>query len=154
MMTQLTVTGPYVNKTLFEQANVPLPGAQATWDQWVDASRKVAKATQVPFAVAFDRSGHRFAGPAISMGSKYFAIPWAALTLDTDEKRFILGVSKDRLENAPGFDKDHWPSMADATWATELHSYYNVTPYWEDYNLDTARDRRSTPDDLTSPRTY
>src|SRR5438105_11317724 len=55
MMTQLTVTGPYVNKTLFEQANVPLPGAQATWEQWVDATRKVAKATQVPFAVAFDR---------------------------------------------------------------------------------------------------
>jgi alpha-1,4-digalacturonate transport system substrate-binding protein len=72
MMTQLTVTGPYVNKTLFEQANVPLPGPQATWDQWVDASRKVAKATQVPFAIAFDRSGHRFAGPAISMGAKYF----------------------------------------------------------------------------------
>ena len=93
-------------------------------------------------------------GGFLGMGSKYFAIPWAALTLDTDEKRFILGVSKDRLENAPGFDKDHWPSMADPTWATELHSYYNVTPYWEDYNLDTARDRRSTPDDLTSPRTY
>src|SRR6516225_9143362 len=72
MMTQLTVTGPYVNKTLFEQANVPLPGPKATWDQWIDASRKVAKATQVPYAVAFDRSGHRFAGPAISMGAKYF----------------------------------------------------------------------------------
>ena len=72
MMTQLTVTGPYVNKTLFEQANVPLPGPKATWDEWADATRKVAKATQVPFAIAFDRSGHRFAGPAISMGAKYF----------------------------------------------------------------------------------
>ena len=72
MMTQLTVTGPYVNKTLFEQANVPLPGPKATWDDWADATRKVAKATQVPFAIAFDRSGHRFAGPAISMGAKFF----------------------------------------------------------------------------------
>src|SRR6478735_5800139 len=42
MMTQLTDTGPYVNKTLFDQAKVPLPGANATWDDWVDASRKVA----------------------------------------------------------------------------------------------------------------
>ena len=72
MMTQLTVTGPFVNKTLFEQANVPLPGPKATWDEWAEATRKVAKATQVPFAMAFDRSGHRFAGPAISMGAKYF----------------------------------------------------------------------------------
>jgi alpha-1,4-digalacturonate transport system substrate-binding protein len=71
-MTQLTVTGPYVNKTLFEQANVPLPGPKATWDDWAEATRKVAKATQVPFAIAFDRSGHRFAGPAISMGAKFF----------------------------------------------------------------------------------
>ena len=72
MMTQLTVTGPYVNKTLFEQANVPLPGPKATWDEWAEAARKVAKATQVPFAIAFDRSGHRFAGPSISMGAKFF----------------------------------------------------------------------------------
>ena len=33
---------------------------------------KVAKATQVPFAMAFDRSGHRFAGAAISQGAKIF----------------------------------------------------------------------------------
>jgi alpha-1,4-digalacturonate transport system substrate-binding protein len=72
MMTQLTVTGPFVNRTLFEQANVPLPGPKATWDEWAEATRKVAKATQVPFAMAFDRSGHRFAGAAISMGAKYF----------------------------------------------------------------------------------
>ena len=72
MMTQLTVTGPFVNKTLFEQANVPLPGPKATWDEWAEATRKVAKTTQVPFAMAFDRSGHRFAGAAISMGAKYF----------------------------------------------------------------------------------
>jgi alpha-1,4-digalacturonate transport system substrate-binding protein len=72
MMTQLTVTGPYVNKTLFEQANVPLPGPKATCDDCAEATRKVAKATQVPFAIAFDRSGHRFAGPAISMGAKFF----------------------------------------------------------------------------------
>ena len=72
MMTQLTVTGPYVNKTLFEQANVPLPGPKATWDDWAEATRKVAKATQIPFAMAWDRSGHRFAGPAISMGAKFF----------------------------------------------------------------------------------
>jgi alpha-1,4-digalacturonate transport system substrate-binding protein len=72
MMTQLTVTGPFVNKTLFEQAKLPLPGPKATWDDWAAACRQVAKATQVPFAMAFDRSGHRFAGTAISQGAKIF----------------------------------------------------------------------------------
>jgi alpha-1,4-digalacturonate transport system substrate-binding protein len=72
MMTQLTVTAPFVNKTLFEQAKVPMPGPKATWDDWAAATRQVAKATQVPFAMAWDRSGHRFSGPAISQGAKFF----------------------------------------------------------------------------------
>lgn len=71
-MSQLTMTGPYVNKTLFEQAKVPMPGPKATWDEWVEATRKVAKANQLPAALAWDRSGHRFAGPAISYGAKLF----------------------------------------------------------------------------------
>jgi len=36
----------------------------------------------------------------------------------------------ERLKEAPGFDKDHWPSMADERWATSIHDYYHVTPYW------------------------
>lgn len=71
-MSQLTMTGPFVNKTLFEQAKLPLPGPKATWDEWADVARKVAKATQTPAAMAWDRSGHRFAGPAISYGAKMF----------------------------------------------------------------------------------
>ncbi|MGH8523646.1 MAG: PRC-barrel domain-containing protein, partial [Gammaproteobacteria bacterium] len=35
------------------------------------------------------------------------------------------------LDSAPGFDKDHWPSMADQRWGTEIHSYYGTHPYWE-----------------------
>ena len=72
MMTQLTVTGAFVNKTLFEQAKVPMPGAKATWDEWADATRKVAAATKTPFAMAMDRSGHRFAPLAVAMGAKIF----------------------------------------------------------------------------------
>jgi sporulation protein YlmC with PRC-barrel domain len=92
-------------------------------------------------------------GGFLGMGAKYFAIPWSALTLDAAEKRFVLAASKEMLEKAPGFDKDHWPSMADATWATQLHQYYDVTPYWSD-DLDVERDRRSTPDERSSPRAY
>src|SRR5205814_9692664 len=59
-------------------------------------------------AIMLDVTGGRIAyavlsfGGFLGMGSKYFAIPWSALTLDTEEKRFILDASKERLENAPG----------------------------------------------------
>lgn len=71
-MTQLTVTGPYVNKTLFEQAGVELPNAEATWEDWHDATREVAEAVGLEHGMAMDRTGHRFAGPAISQGAQYF----------------------------------------------------------------------------------
>jgi len=70
-------------------------------------------------------------GGFLGMGDKLFAIPWQALQLDTDNKCFILDVDKETLEGAPGFDKDHWPSMADPQWANQLHSYYGSRPYWE-----------------------
>ena len=72
LMSQLTVTGAFVNKTLFDQAKVPMPDAKATWEQWMAAAEKVAKATQVPFAMAMDRSGHRFAPLAVAYGAKIF----------------------------------------------------------------------------------
>ena len=71
-MTQLTVTGPYVNKTLFEQAGVALPGEGATWDDYATAVNQVAKKLDIPIPMAWDRSGHRVSGPAIAMGAKMF----------------------------------------------------------------------------------
>ncbi len=67
-------------------------------------------------------------GGILGLGDKLFAVPWEALTLDTDNKRFTLDVAKDRMEAAPGFDKDNWPNMADPAWAKEVHNYYGTTP--------------------------
>lgn len=70
-------------------------------------------------------------GGVFGMGDKLFAIPWSALILDADKHRFLLDVSENELEVAPGFDKAHWPHMGDLTWATEVHHQYRQTPYWE-----------------------
>jgi len=74
-MTQLTVTGPFINKTLFDQAKVDVPSDKSdkvTWEEWVKAASEVAQKTQTDFALGMDRSGHRLAGPAVSQGAKYF----------------------------------------------------------------------------------
>lgn len=67
-------------------------------------------------------------GGFLGLGEKLFAVPWEALKLDTLNKRFTLDVSRDRLEGAPGFDKAHWPDMADETWAKSIHDYYGTQP--------------------------
>jgi len=92
LMSQLTVTGAYVNKTLFEQAKVPMPGDKATWDEWMAAADKVAKATKVPFAMAMDRSGHRFAPLAVAYGAKIFdgnGVPVVDAGYQTAVKKFV-----------------------------------------------------------------
>lgn len=68
-------------------------------------------------------------GSFLGIGEKLFAVPWSALKLDTENKRFLLNIDKDRLKNAPGFDKDAWPDLADHTLSNDLHSYYGTKPY-------------------------
>ncbi len=70
--TEMTVTGPYVNLTMFEEAGVDLPPAGATWEDWAEAARAVQEATGAYAGMVMDRSGHRFAGPAMSYGAAYF----------------------------------------------------------------------------------
>ena len=68
-------------------------------------------------------------GGFLGMGDKLFAIPWSALQLDTENECFTLDVDKDRLKDAPGFDKDNWPNMADPQFQSDLHTYYGTSPH-------------------------
>ena len=70
-------------------------------------------------------------GGFLGMGDKLFAVPWRALTLDAENMCFVLDTTKERLEKAPGFDKNRWPSMADEAWARDVHAYYGHEPYWD-----------------------
>ena len=70
-------------------------------------------------------------GTFLGMGGKLFAIPWNALTYDLSDECFILKVDKEKLQNAPGFDQDHWPDMADRQFGTQISSYYGTKPFWK-----------------------
>jgi len=66
---EYTITGPYVNQTLFEQAGIDLPTGETSWEEWTDLTTQVAEATGTDYAIGVDRTGHRVAGPAMSMGA-------------------------------------------------------------------------------------
>jgi sporulation protein YlmC with PRC-barrel domain len=76
-------------------------------------------------------------GGFLGMGNKLFAVPWHSLHVDLDNHEFVLDVSRETLENAPGFDKSDWPDMADPDWGAQIHRHYGRTPYWEeDHRVD------------------
>ena len=83
-------------------------------------------------------------GGFLGMGNKLFAVPWDALTLDEGKKEFVLNVDKQKLENAPGFDKDNWPDMANMSWGSKIYTYYGKQPYWEATSNPTERPRAKT----------
>jgi len=121
-MSQLTMTGPYVNKTLFEQAKVAIPGPKATWDDWADAVRKVSKATQTKAGMAWDRSGHRFAGPAISYGAKIFDAK-GELVIDPGYKTAVtkfVGWHKDGT-----MLREVWAGSGGSTYADSIGEFVN-----------------------------
>jgi sporulation protein YlmC with PRC-barrel domain len=57
-------------------------------------------------------------------------IPRASLLFDAAHNRFILDIDHEGLENAPSFDREHWPVMSDLEWATQVHDYYGQRNYW------------------------
>ena len=65
-------------------------------------------------------------GGFLGVGDKLFAVPLEAMQVDTEHHQFVLNESKDRLKNAPGFDKDHWPNHADPQWQRTVRDYYNL----------------------------
>jgi len=86
--------------------------------------------------VVFNSRGHiEYAvlafGGFMGMGEKYFAVPWAALKPAAGQKpgdrdHYVLSMDKERLKNAPGFDKNNWPNMADRGWADQIYAFYGV----------------------------
>ncbi len=101
--TQFTITGPFINRTLFEQAGVDVPSdmmEEPTWEDWVSAATEVAEITGVPYAVAIDRSGHRVWGPSVSLGATYVNED-GSITVDSEGFRataeMIVGWHEDEI---------------------------------------------------------
>jgi sporulation protein YlmC with PRC-barrel domain len=67
-------------------------------------------------------------GGVLGVGNKLFAIPFDALEVktgkDAKDTYFLLAVDKERLKDAPGFDKSHWPDLADRSWSKEVDEFY------------------------------
>lgn len=70
-----TMNGPFVNLDLFTAAGIKVPGAKDkpwTWDELVTNATAAQRAGNARYAMAFDRSGHRFGGMLSQYGGRFF----------------------------------------------------------------------------------
>lgn len=100
-------------------------------------------------------------GGFAGVGEKLFAVPWELFTVDGDNKRLVLDVSEDVLEDSTGFDPDNWPTL-DEVWHEGIHEHFGVHPYWQrgaqasdtiemaaDRSADLVEDHRTTEDEIS-----
>ena len=123
-MTQLTVTGPYVNKTLFEQAEVAMPGEGATWDDWATAVNQVAEKLDIPIPMAWDRSGHRVSGPAIAMGAQMFDAAGEPALVDDGLKEMTQRLYDWHQDGT--MSKELWGSVSGSTYLGANEDFANA----------------------------
>lgn len=138
MHTQLTITGAFINRTLFDQANVAVHGKDATLDDWAKAANAVAKATGTPYPMAIDRSGHRIAGPAISYGAKIFDADGKPILVD---EGFTTFVKKFVEWNKDGtMARDVWAGQGGNTYRDAAQEFINgQLVYYYSGSWQTAR---------------
>ena len=102
--TDLTISAPYINRTLWERAGVPIPSqvqTDPTWEDWITAATQVQAAltsnNDEIYAIAMDATGHRFWGPSLSLCATYvqdFSTPLDEITIDTPGFRTAANMLK------------------------------------------------------------
>ncbi len=120
--TEMTVTGPYVNLTMFEEAEVDVPAPGATWDDWAEATQKVMDATGSYAGMIMDRSGHRMAGPAMSYGAKYFDADGKLLV---DEGYETFAQKMVDWHESGLMPADIWPAVSGSKYANGNEMFFN-----------------------------
>ena len=63
-------------------------------------------------------------GGFMGIGDKLFAMPLKAFQFSDNEEKIRLDISKEKLENAPSFDKDNWPKTDNNEFVDSVHSHY------------------------------
>jgi sporulation protein YlmC with PRC-barrel domain len=83
-------------------------------------------------------------GGVLGIGDKLFAIPFRELkfTHGKEEMYFVLDISKEKLDQAPGFDKSQWPDFADPQWRDKIDRYYQKSTTERTTRTDTQTEIR------------
>ncbi|MEX2595108.1 MAG: PRC-barrel domain-containing protein [Anditalea sp.] len=71
-------------------------------------------------------------GGFLGLGEKLFAIPLEAFNFNEHhgiDAHVVLDIDKERLENAPGFDKNNMPNHADNTFLDTIYKHYGYGSY-------------------------
>jgi len=75
----------------------------------------------IPFAVISLERGKN--------ADKMYLVPWQVVDVrGGGDRTLVLNVDRQRITEAPSFDRGNWPSLADSRSFDRIYSHYNVQP--------------------------
>ncbi|MFJ8944739.1 ABC transporter substrate-binding protein [Streptomyces sp. NPDC102395] len=125
----VTASGLYINKTLFEKAGVTFPTSPQktwTWTDFIKAADTVREKTKAKYSLTFDQSPSRLRAMVYEMGGKY-------VHADSSGKFSVDEATKKAVNTFVGWNDDKtmpksvWTSGADPS---AMFQSGDVVAYW------------------------
>ncbi|MFE6617967.1 extracellular solute-binding protein [Streptomyces sp. NPDC008086] len=125
----VTASGMFINKSLFEKAGVSFPTSPSktwTWTDFIEAANKVREKTGAKYSLTFDQSPSRLRAMVYEMGGKY-------VHADDSGKFSVDAATKKAVNTFVGWNDDKtmpksvWTSGADPS---AMFQSGDVVAYW------------------------
>lgn len=65
-------------------------------------------------------------GGTLGLGEKMFAYPISSFKPTGDNYQLVLNVDKEKMKNAPGFERNNWPDFTDNRYRSEVDRYFRA----------------------------
>jgi len=69
-------------------------------------------------------------GGFLGLGEKYHAIPWMSLDFDPEADGYVIGFTREQLEQAPSNTINELTKNDGIAFRDAAYEYYDVRPYW------------------------
>jgi sporulation protein YlmC with PRC-barrel domain len=87
-----------------------------------------------------------------AMGGKIAAVPWRAITINTDQKVASLDATTDKLDAAV-LEKGDISKLSDKQFASRVYETFGEQPYWGVYGYEPGQEpQKKSPMDMNTPK--
>jgi sporulation protein YlmC with PRC-barrel domain len=69
-------------------------------------------------------------GGFLGIGERYHPLPWSTLKYDPRQGGYVVGLTKEQLEQGPTYAANENPAWGDRAYEQRIHDYYRTQPYW------------------------
>lgn len=67
-------------------------------------------------------------GGLFGIGNRHYPLPWKALTYEPEKGGYVVDLTKEQIEKAPGYDAEGEEPVYDRSYKEQVYTYYGF-PY-------------------------